>query len=691
MSKKRLLWSMGMLTLAAFGVLFHLVMGDNFDQRKIAPDLGDMRYVLVNEDLGASFNGTFYHLGSELVTLISQDDDTHWQTASRSVAEAGFANGVFDVMIVLPQNFSERLLSLESIHPEQATIFYDVQLSDNVAANAAVRAQVGDILADFDARIVQMYFSSILGSLFEAQLNVAEMNRDEQGRYARFIDHIQAPFNAIPAAFLSVMNRTERLEIATESWQEEHNQFGSAASEMVLHATARLAEQATAVEQFSEEVYHGVTRKNVSLSEQLLDFETELVSHLDQHHVLFERNEAHAQNAVNNQAVADEGFYRAQFSGLNAIVQNSLTEFYHESDVGSTTLLGQFEQVAGEFYRNQSQQIMALSGQIETLGLQADELLALRSEISRIFFSDANLSPVTVTDEDLRRAVRHFIADEVEDETANLIETHMVERFAAEGISLYNALTVSHQSLVTTIWGNPYQESLSLIGILTAMPEASLLQDETDAWRTWHDRTQLEVAAFYDNWEQAYVQTVRLEQQTDLFDIEENRPDVYFERPLSDDIVTAIQVVLATLIEEAEQTLSDANATLDLDDNFTQITSQTEEARALSEAIYAEMEVLSEDTSRRVAGNTVFAENFSQVMSNARFGGADNLAVLRFLASPIYLVGRYTGAINEGSLLPFGTREWLLLGYFSLMFTMILVIVYHLYLLKQGNEPVESV
>ena len=63
-------------------------------------------YVLVNEDLGATFDEREYNLGVEFVNLVNQDPIHHWHTASRSVATAGLRTGVYDVKIILPQNFS---------------------------------------------------------------------------------------------------------------------------------------------------------------------------------------------------------------------------------------------------------------------------------------------------------------------------------------------------------------------------------------------------------------------------------------------------------------------------------------------------------------------------------------------------------------------------------------------------------
>jgi len=142
--------------------------------------LQNINYVLVNEDRGAEFNGIEYNLGSEFVNLVNQDPALLWHTASRSVATAGLDSGAYDVMIILPQNFSENLLSLQSFTPERARVFYEVRIGHSDTVRAHVLETVGLVLRDFNNRVIQMYFSSILGNLFEAQQNVRGITLGEQ-------------------------------------------------------------------------------------------------------------------------------------------------------------------------------------------------------------------------------------------------------------------------------------------------------------------------------------------------------------------------------------------------------------------------------------------------------------------------------------------------------------------------------
>lgn len=81
---------------------------------------GKVQYVLVNEDEGSTFNNRNYNLGNDFVSLVNQDQKRQWGTATMDVADAGIRSGTYDIEVVIPQNFSKRLLNLKSFSPKKS-------------------------------------------------------------------------------------------------------------------------------------------------------------------------------------------------------------------------------------------------------------------------------------------------------------------------------------------------------------------------------------------------------------------------------------------------------------------------------------------------------------------------------------------------------------------------------------------
>ena len=330
---------LGLGTLVLSAVLLYLSIDSDNVRSMTEAGTDNISYVLVNEDLGATFNGVDYNFGAEFVTVISQDTQNRWQTASRTVAEAGFRSGTFDVMIILPHNFSQSLLSLENFNPQQALITYEVRLGYNELANMAVREQVSAVLEDFSQRIVQMYFSSILGSLFDAQLNVDAMIGEEQGRHSVFVDDIRTPFYSLPNVFSRVVNDTLFLENETSIWRSQHIDFTELASEILTTANEEVTETVNDIGEFLE-LMQAMTDTNLTNAEFI----------------------------VTQQAELDEEFYREQFSELNETMVEYLYTLEGE-------ILYEFSVLATIFHESQEFIVETLTEQIVVGEKQGSDLI----------------------------------------------------------------------------------------------------------------------------------------------------------------------------------------------------------------------------------------------------------------------------------------------------------------------------
>ena len=396
-------------------------------------------YVLVNEDRGATFNNIEYNLGAEFVTLVNQDPVNIWHTTSRSIATAGLEQGSFDVMIILPQNFSENLLSLQSFTPEQAQIFYEVRPGQTDLTRAIILENVGIIIQDFNARIIQMYFSSILGNLFDAQHNVRLITQGEHSVQSSLLDNIHNPFTLLPDSFSTVITEAESLSGQKMNWQEQQESF-----------TERVQEQL------------------ISSAEDFLA----ILDEMKDYHALQERigniNLVNAQNAVNVASETDEAFYRRIFDILNETTTSGLDNFLSDDIDGSQTgtmqeLIDERDNVAGI----QSDRIDAIVELIALLNAQAKDLRTLRMEIAVMYFDDPDATPDTATDNDIRRALVN-LADIPQTTTTNLADAYFAALHDNISKLMFDDLrdmiaVMYYRDMITTSQYNDYQRAFAIL------------------------------------------------------------------------------------------------------------------------------------------------------------------------------------------------------------------------------------
>ncbi|SFD42734.1 type VII secretion protein EsaA, N-terminal domain-containing protein [Bacillus sp. 491mf] len=193
---------------------------DNKDTQK-------MTVALVNEDQGANLGGKKIEFGNEFITSVEKDTTHDWYVVSRGVAESGLARNVYNMMIVIPNDFSQRALSIESNAPEKVTLNYKVNATGNNDVKAEAEKTASSILEDFNRRIIDVYFASIIGNLQNAQDNITTLVKKEQTYSNMYNDEVHSPLAGYTQQFKSVQDQTGVSKGSFKGLQEILNGFGN--------------------------------------------------------------------------------------------------------------------------------------------------------------------------------------------------------------------------------------------------------------------------------------------------------------------------------------------------------------------------------------------------------------------------------------------------------------------------------
>ncbi|MBV7509290.1 type VII secretion protein EsaA [Bacillus sp. sid0103] len=176
---------------------------------KASTDEQKMTVALVNEDQGAQFNDKNYEFGAEFIKNIEKDDTHDWYVVSRGVAESGLDRNVYNMMIVIPNDFTEKALSIDSKSPEQVVLNYKINASDNSNIKAKAEKTASAILGDFNRQIIDVYFASVIGNLHDAQDNIGTLVNKEQVYTNVYNQSIHRPLAGYTAQFGAVESNTE--------------------------------------------------------------------------------------------------------------------------------------------------------------------------------------------------------------------------------------------------------------------------------------------------------------------------------------------------------------------------------------------------------------------------------------------------------------------------------------------------
>ena len=136
-----------------------------------------LNIAVVNEDKAVKLNDKEYNLGASYVKNIERDNSQNWSVLPRGAAESGLADGKYQLMIVIPSDFSEKVLEVNAVNAEKTTITYKVNAAGNSQVENEANKVAKDIVSDLNSQLVDMYMVSILSNLYTAQKNVETSNK----------------------------------------------------------------------------------------------------------------------------------------------------------------------------------------------------------------------------------------------------------------------------------------------------------------------------------------------------------------------------------------------------------------------------------------------------------------------------------------------------------------------------------
>lgn len=355
-----------------------------------------MQYVLVNEDKGTLFEGKKYSLGTDFVTLINQDTANRWETTTRDIASRGVLDGQFDAQIIIPQDFSERILALQSINPEKALVEYRVREGQNEITNQAIQVKVNDILKDFNQRIVQMYFSSIVGNLSEAQQNVNQIVGVETNHKNNLEKKVYLPFKEVPTNFSSVIDTASILDEENKLFTSEQEAFVLSVKQLMETNSASLEDNSKSTEDVQKAVNDYADEGNEKLELSIKQFN-------EQFELQKEQLEKQWQN--------DSKGYKEQHDGFDDRIKDQLDLFFAKGHEGSedSGVYANFLTNAYSFKKEQSKRITELTSEIADLEEQVKKLSTLKEDIAEKYYNNREANPDTATEDEIKLAISKLL------------------------------------------------------------------------------------------------------------------------------------------------------------------------------------------------------------------------------------------------------------------------------------------
>ncbi|MFC9418704.1 type VII secretion protein EsaA [Bacillus mobilis] len=190
-----------------------------------------MTVALVNEDQGTVFEGNKVAFGDQFVKNVNKNTKQEWYVVSRGVAESGLKNNNYNMMIVIPNDFSRKAVAIDSELPEKLTLNYKVNATGNKDLKAEAENTASAILEDFNKQIIDVYFASVIGKLQGAQDNIGKIIEKGTNQTTMYKKDVHSPLANYTNQFKTVQDYTGISVNSFKGFQDVLKGFGQALDE----------------------------------------------------------------------------------------------------------------------------------------------------------------------------------------------------------------------------------------------------------------------------------------------------------------------------------------------------------------------------------------------------------------------------------------------------------------------------
>lgn len=438
------------LAICLIGVLAKLSLFNNSLSESSKMKDYSLNIALVNEDQGGLLNNQKYNFGDNFTKYVENDNDNSWNVTSRSIADSGLKDNTYDMELIIPSNFTQQSIQLQSKNPKKAQIIYKLNPNRNKNMRYAAQTKASAVLNNFNRKIVNMYFSSIIGNLHNAQANTSNMINRENYLNRGLTSNVNKPFSELNNQFSALSSTSSAL-------QSEYGNF---------------KQSAESYNQQTNDVLTTLIQNNQNATQSISDFSAQQTQINDENKTGFDQNyqDLMAQEGdLNNQWLAkltgNDQQATTDYSSLTDYVKQYLGIDQTDGET-STGFAGQLQQIKANNQSMQDQLDSISSPYTEAV----TDLNTEKDNLANFFYGTNDANSFNDT-----QMTNHFT-----DQISEALDTISDSETGSQSDKGLNSFQTYLNQYVAKIPSTSSNDMNGLISILSTSGDQSTLSSEID-------------------------------------------------------------------------------------------------------------------------------------------------------------------------------------------------------------------
>ena len=238
-----------------------------------------IQVAIANEDKGADSEQMSLDAGQNIVDNLKKNDQLGWKFVDAKEAKKGVRSGKYYAAIVIPDNFSESLLSILSGDIKQPKLDYYINEKKNAIAPkitdtgaSTIQQEINDTFTSVAAESISELLSKEAGELSgkvseenSSLIKAIADTRKNLDEYNKVLENFQKTVDKSDEIMASAVSMLDQVTVTAESGAKAIEDSGNV-----------LADTRTAVGQFSTEFSNGLSNGETLLNDTYVSASTKL-------------------------------------------------------------------------------------------------------------------------------------------------------------------------------------------------------------------------------------------------------------------------------------------------------------------------------------------------------------------------------------------------------------------------------
>lgn len=115
----------------------------------------NLEFAVVNNDVNSTYNGKSLNFGTNVVDELEDNDDFDWKFVSEDDARQGVEDGSYFAAIIIPENFTQDILSVDSQNPTKTNLTYLINEKTNPVASRMSNNAANEIQKEINNEVIK--------------------------------------------------------------------------------------------------------------------------------------------------------------------------------------------------------------------------------------------------------------------------------------------------------------------------------------------------------------------------------------------------------------------------------------------------------------------------------------------------------------------------------------------------------